>query len=246
MGCDGISPKLLKNCALALYQPLHHLFSLSLLQNYLPSEWRTHLIEPIFKSGNRNSVRNYRPISLLCAVSKVVERLVYNGIVDFVSNSVSIQQFGFLRGRSALQQLLIMFNTLICPGSQTDVLYLDFRKAFDSVYHNELLHKLWNFGITNNLWLWIKAYLTGRLQYVSVGQSVSSCLPVVSGVPQGSILGPLLFLIFINDLPTSLETSMVFLYADDAKCVLPISSKVTVFIFKMILQDCLSDVAGGI
>ena len=225
MGCDGISPKLLKNCALALYQPLHHLFSLSLLQNYLPSEWRTHLIKPIFKSGNKNSVRNYRPISLLCAVSKVLERLVYNGIVDFVSNSVSVQQFGFLRGRSALQQLLIMFNTLICSGSQTDVLYLDFRKAFDSVSHNELLHKLWNFGITDNLWLWIKAYLTGRLQYVSVGQSVSSCLPVVSGVPQGSILGPLLFLIFINDLPTSLETSMVFLYADDAKCVLPISSK---------------------
>ena len=160
MGCDGISPKLLKNCALALYQPLHHLFSLSLLQNYLPSEWHTHLIKPIFKSGNRNSVRNYRPISLLCAVSKVLERLVYNGIVDFVSNSVSIQQFGFLRGRSALQQLLIMFNTLICSGSQTDVLYLDFRKAFDSVSHNQLLHKLWNFGITDNLWLWIKAYLT--------------------------------------------------------------------------------------
>ena len=81
MGHDGISPKLLKNCALALYQPLHHLFSMTLSQNYLPSEWRTHLIKPVFKSGDRNSVRNYRPISLLCVVSKVLERLVYDGIV---------------------------------------------------------------------------------------------------------------------------------------------------------------------
>ena len=112
MGSDGISPKLLKNCALALYQPLHHLFSSSLLQNYLPSEWRTHLIKPIFKSGNRNSVRNYRPISLLSVVSKVLESLVYNGIVDFVTNSISVHQFGFLRGRSTLQQLLIFYIVL--------------------------------------------------------------------------------------------------------------------------------------
>ena len=119
MGSDGISTKLLKNCALALYQPLHHLFSSSLLQNCLPSEWRTHLIKPIFKSCNRNSVRNYRPISLLSVVSKVLESLVYNGIVDFVTNSISVHQFGFLRGRSTLQQLLIFFSTLLGSSSQT-------------------------------------------------------------------------------------------------------------------------------
>ena len=101
MGYDGISPKLLKQCALSLYQPLHYLFSLSLSQSYLPLEWRTHLIKPIFKSVDKNSVRNYRPISLLSVVSKVLERLVYNGMVDFITNSISTYQYGFLRGRSS-------------------------------------------------------------------------------------------------------------------------------------------------
>ena len=118
MGCDGISPKLLKNCALALYQPLHHLFSLSLSQCYLPMEWRVHLIKPIFKSGDKTSVRNYRPISLLSLVSN-------NSIVDFITPSISINQFGFLRGCSTLQQLLIFFNCIFSTlEPQTDVVYL--------------------------------------------------------------------------------------------------------------------------
>ena len=128
-GCDGISPKLLKICALSLYQPLHHLFSLSLSQKYLPLEWRTHLIKPIFKSGDKSSIRNYRPISLLSVVSKVLEKLIFNNIVDFVSDSISVSQFGFLRGRSTLQQMLVFFNTLLSSASLTDVIYLDFKKA---------------------------------------------------------------------------------------------------------------------
>ena len=95
-GCDGISAKILKKCSIALYQPIHHLFSLSLCQHYIPLEWRIHLIRPIFKSGERQKVLNYRPISLLCVVSKVLERLVYNNIIDFVGGSISTTQFGFL------------------------------------------------------------------------------------------------------------------------------------------------------
>ena len=93
--------------SLAVYQPFHHLFCLSLSQHYIPVEWRTHMVRPIFKSGDRNSVKNYIPISLLCVTSKVLERIVYNHIIDFVNNSISPYQFGFLRHRSTLQQLLL-------------------------------------------------------------------------------------------------------------------------------------------
>ena len=153
-GPDGISPKILKYCALALYKPIHHLFMLSLSQHYLPVDWQLHLITPVYKSGDKSSVRNYRPISLLRVISKVFERIIYDKISPFVSNLLSHCQFGFRPKHSTTQQLLAFLSNIqnsFSSNSQTDVIYLDFKKAFDSVSHNELLVKLWSFGITGNL-----------------------------------------------------------------------------------------------
>ena len=137
---------------------------------------------------------------------KFKKNLFFSNIVDFVTSFLSRSQFGFLCGRSTLHQLLTFFNILLSCPSQTDVIYLDFRKAFDLVAHNKLLYKIWIFGITGNLWLWLRAYLTNRAQFVTIGQSSSFTLPVVSGVPQGSILSPVL------DLPPALSFAKVLLF----------------------------------
>ena len=131
MGNDGISPKLPKHCALALYQPLHHLFLLTFSQSYIPEEWRTHLSTPILKSGVKSKVCNYRPISLLYSVSKALEKIIYDKIISFVVEHINPAQFGFLHHRSTLHQLLT-FVKYISDSSrnnaQTDVIYLDFKR----------------------------------------------------------------------------------------------------------------------
>ena len=132
-GIDGIGPRVLKFCAVALYQPIHYLFTLSLSQHCIPEEWRVHRITPIYKSGDRSSVKNYRPISLLCTISKVLK-----GYNEFVNQSITSTQFGFLRKHSALQQLLLFQNYIRNSSGCTDVVYLDFKKTFNSVAHNEL------------------------------------------------------------------------------------------------------------
>ena len=164
-----------------LYRPLHYLFNLLLRKHVIPLEWCTHTVIPIFKSGDRGSVTNYRPISLLCNTSKILEKLIYDKIIDHLNKFISPAQFGFLKNRSVIQQLLILFNQVINTNHQTDIIYLDFCKAFDSVPHNQLLLKLNRLGISGNLWLWFKFYLLHRQQCVKVNNQFSDFLPAVLG-----------------------------------------------------------------
>jgi len=125
-------------------------------------------------------VKNYRPISLLCIISKILERIAYDKIISFVSSHISSHQFGFRQNHSTFQQLLIFLNSIyesLGSTTQTDVINLDFKKAFDSVVNNEMLVKLWSFGIQRNLWSWFRGYLTSRMQ--GTGSSISAQLPVI-------------------------------------------------------------------
>jgi hypothetical protein len=186
----------------------------------IPSEWKIHKIIPIYKSGDKHLVENYRPISLLCLLSKILESIIFKEVASFIRPLISTRQFGFMKGSSPLTQLLVSFADIMkhCDsGSYTDVIYFDYKKAFDSVPHDELLLKLWQHGITGSLWFWFKQYLSCRQHCVSIQDTTSTLLPVKSGVPQGSILGPLLFLIYVNDLDCNINHSMLFQFADDTK-----------------------------
>ena len=159
----------------------------------------------------------------MCVIAKVLERCIYNRLVSHIQNLISAAQHGFLRGKSCTSQLLsvlLHISQNLDLGKQTDILYFDIAKAFDTVDHKLLLNKLSRFGITGNILNWFKSYLSGRQQRVLLNGVISETLPVSSGLPQGSILGPLLFLIYVNNLPTSISSPSVdiSMFADDTKC----------------------------
>ena len=220
-GPDEIHPLLLKELAVQLAPVLSLLFRESLRLGEVPSVWRSATVSPIFKKGATHLPVNYRPVSLTCIVCKIMESLVREAIIKHCEENglLSNRQFGFIGGRSTTLQLLnyVDYCAEVAAGREvTDAVYLDFAKAFDTVPHRRLLSKLQAYGISSNVYNWVQAFLVGRVQRVSVNGSLSEEDQVISGIPQGSVLGPLLFVIFINDLPDKL-TCQSLMFADDTK-----------------------------
>ena len=206
-----------------LAEPLNIIYNISLKICKVPNAWKLATVTAIFKNkGNKHDPSNYRPISLTSIACRVLESIIRDSVMDYLkANSIlSDKQFGFLGGRSTILQLLTAMDNwteALDRGGAIDVIYCDFQKAFDTVAHNRLMKLLCHYGIKDPILSWIEDYLKDRKQQVSVNGSKSNLFDVPSGVPQGSVLGPLLFIIYINSMVKKAADANIYLYADDLK-----------------------------
>lgn len=218
-GPDGLPPALIKRCAEELSIPLCIIFNASIHSGTFPQEWKRAHIVPVFKSGDKSRCENYRPISILSCFGKLFESLVYDFLYSHVQPLLSHKQHGFIRNRSTASNLL-EYKHYLCSafaeGGQVDSVYTDFSKAFDKVHHGILIAKLASFGIHGSLLRWVESYLSNRSQLVAIKGYSSQPIAISSGVPQGSHLGTLFFITFINDLVDHIRCPCL-LYADDLK-----------------------------
>ena len=229
LGPDQISPRVLKEMANAIAPILTAIFRKSYDSGIIPEDWKTANITPVFKKGKISDAANYRPISLTCIACKLMEHILTSHIMKHANdhNILYGLQYGFRGGRSCETQLVEFINDLannMQNGGQTDVAIMDFSKAFDKVGHQRLLLKLHHYGVRGKTNKWIQAFLTNRTQRVVLNGEHSCNAHVTSGVPQGSVLSPCLFLLYINDLPESLG-STVRLFADDSLLYMTIRSQ---------------------
>ena len=210
----------LKKCALSLAYPLSILFNISFSTGQIPTDWKSANVVLVHKKGDKTNVENYRPISLTSLVMKVMEKIIRDELYMKCQNLIGDKQFGFLPNRSCVTQMTYVIDditTTINRHNDVDIAYFDFAKAFDSVKHDIILKKLkYLYNIDRLIINFIRAYLQDRYQRVVINGTSSSNLSVTSGVPQGSILGPLLFVLFIEDIYSHVsDGTKIALYADD-------------------------------
>lgn len=220
-GPDEIHPKLLKELSGELAKPLTDLFNQSLVTGVVPEDWKLANVVPIHKKGSREESSNYRPVSLTSIVGKLMETLLKDRIVEHLKSHglQDEKQHGFTSGRSCQTNLIDFFDwvtKIIDGGGAVDIAYLDFSKAFDTVPHRRLINKLQSLSMDSHIVEWIRQWLSDRQQRVVVNGEHSEQGHVTSGVPQGSVLGPILFNIFISDIAKGLD-GKVCLFADDTK-----------------------------
>ena len=220
-GPDDVHPHLLKTFADSFAPVLNKIFTISLESEELPSLWKTGIITALYKKGKKSEAQNYRPVSLTSIPCKILESLIVDSIINHLAENLlkNPNQHGFSKGRSTVTNLISALNIwteALSHNIPVDIIYLDFEKAFDKVPHQRLLSLLSTFGIHGKIHGWITSFLTNRSQAVRVNNAISTSAPVLSGVPQGSVLGPALFLIYVTNISDHIK-NFTSLFADDTK-----------------------------
>jgi hypothetical protein len=231
-GPDRVSPRLLKEGANQLAPVLCRLFNISLSTSKFPKAWKLANVIPLYKKNDRTLISNYRPVSLLSCVGKVMEKLVFTALFDYFRRNflISVWQSGFIPGHSTVTHLVEMYHNFcraVSDGKEIRIVFCDVSRAFDRVWHRGLIFKLEKCGISGSLLAWLTNYIQDRYQRVVINGQFSSWSLIQAGVPQGSVLGPLLFLIFINDITHIVKHCHIRMFADDTSLFIEVDDRIS-------------------